>query len=91
MQQRPTNVVKYGALSNASGTVELTWEVGGDSTPPLLKLCWQERGGPPVEAPGRRGFGTRLIERSLAQDLGGEARIEFARISVTCTIDTPIA
>ncbi|WP_457091813.1 sensor histidine kinase [Microvirga sp. P5_D2] len=91
LHELATNAVKYGALSNASGTVDLTWEVDVGSTPPRLKLRWQEHGGPPVEAPSRRGFGTRLIERSLAQDLGGEARIEFARTGVICTVDTPIA
>lgn len=91
LHELATNAVKYGALSNASGTVELTWEVDDGSPPPRLKLRWQERGGPPVEAPGRRGFGTRLIERSLAQDLGGEARIEFEPSGIVCTIDTPVA
>ncbi len=86
-----TNAVKYGALSNASGTVRVTWEVDRTGMPPRLRLRWEERGGPPVEPPGRRGFGTRLIERSLAQDLGGEARIEFAPSGVICTIDTPVA
>ena len=89
LHELATNATKYGALSNASGTVELTWEVDGNSTPPRLKLRWQERGGPAVEPPGRRGFGTRLIERSLAQDLGGEARIEFAPAGAICTIDIP--
>jgi two-component sensor histidine kinase len=59
-------------------------------TPPHLKLCWTEKNGPPVEAPIRRGFGTRLLERSLAQDLGGAARIEFAPAGVICTVDTPL-
>jgi two-component sensor histidine kinase len=86
-----TNAVKYGALSNATGKIDLTWEVDRDGTPPHLKLCWKERGGPPVEPPRRRGFGTRLIERSLAQDLDGEARIEFAPTGVVCTIDAPVA
>jgi two-component sensor histidine kinase len=88
LHELATNAVKYGALSNASGTVGLTWEVDGGSAPPRLKLRWQERGGPAVEPPGHRGFGTRLIERSLVQDLGGEAWIEFAPAGVVCTIDT---
>jgi two-component sensor histidine kinase len=86
-----TNAVKFGALSNASGTVDLVWAVDRHSTPPHLKLRWTEKGGPPVEPPRRCGFGTRLIERSLAQDLGGEARIEFAPTGVICMVDTPLA
>jgi two-component sensor histidine kinase len=49
-----------------------------------------ERGGPPVAPPGRRGFGTRLIERSLAQDMSGQARIEFALTGVVCTVEAPV-
>ncbi|QRM33639.1 sensor histidine kinase [Microvirga sp. VF16] len=86
-----TNAVKYGALSNASGTVDLAWTVDRHGTPPHLKLHWTEKGGPPVEPPRRRGFGTRLIERSLAQDFGGKAQIEFAATGIVCTIDAPVA
>jgi len=85
-----TNALKYGALSDASGVVDLTWRVNHHSTPPHLKLRWAEKGGPPVTPPIRRGFGTRLIERSLAQDLGGEATIEFASTGVICTVDAPL-
>ena len=42
-----------------------------------LRLEWRESGGPPVVAPGRRGFGSRLIERGLAADLGGTRRAPF--------------
>ena len=49
-----------------------------------------ESGGPPVRAPSRRGFGSRLIERSLAQDLDGKATIDFAATGVVCTVDAPI-
>ena len=47
-------------------------------------------GGPPVGARTYRGFGTRLIERSLAGDLDGEVRLEFAPISLVCTVDAPL-
>jgi two-component sensor histidine kinase len=43
-----------------------------------------------VRAPARRGFGTRLIERSLAEDLNGEVRIDFASTGVVCTVDAPL-
>jgi two-component sensor histidine kinase len=90
LHELATNAVKYGALSDASGTISLTWTVDRQSAPPHLKLRWKERDGPPVEPPIRRGFGTRLIERSLAQDFGGEARIEFAPTGVVCTVDAPV-
>ena len=85
-----TNALKHGALSDASGAVDLTWRVDHHRTPPQLKLRWKEKDGPPVAPPIRRGFGTRLIERSLAQDRGGEATIEFAPTGVICTVDTPL-
>jgi two-component sensor histidine kinase len=56
-----TNALKYGALSDASGAVDLTWRVDSHVTPPHLKLRWKERDGPPVAPPIRHGFGTRLI------------------------------
>jgi PAS domain S-box-containing protein len=91
LQELATNAVKYGALSNATGTIRITWKVDDLQSPARLHLRWEESGGPPVVAPTRRGFGTRLIERSLAQDLGGEVRIEFVPTGVTCTVDAPIA
>jgi two-component sensor histidine kinase len=63
-----TNATKYGALSTTAGRVSIHCEAGSENT---LKIFWQESGGPPVSAPpDRRGFGTRLLERGLAQDLG---------------------
>jgi PAS domain S-box-containing protein len=89
-QELATNAVKYGALSNSIGTVHITWTVHNGATPPRLALRWTEREGPPVDPPGRRGFGTRLIERSLAQDLDGKVEIDFAPQGVVCRVDAPI-
>jgi two-component sensor histidine kinase len=84
-----TNAVKYGALSNATGDVEITWRlIPGD--PRRFQLRWAESGGPPVEASRRRGFGWYLIEQGLAYDLAGEARLIFAREGLVCTIDAPL-
>ena len=90
LQELATNAVKYGALSNAKGKVHITWTVQNGVLPPRLALRWIEREGPPVEAPHRRGFGSRLIERSLAQDLNGTVQIEFASHGVECIVDAPI-
>ena len=88
LHELATNAVKYGALSpeTPDGRVELQWStVDG-----RLHLVWSERGGPEVTPPSRRGFGTRLIERSLAQDLGGTVAIGFHAEGVTCTLDAPL-
>jgi PAS domain S-box-containing protein len=89
LQELATNAVKYGALSNAAGSVHIGWTVTGPEAP-RLRLVWTEEGGPPVQTPRRRGFGTRLIERSLAQDLNGQARIDFPETGVVCTVDAPL-
>jgi PAS domain S-box-containing protein len=89
LQELATNAVKYGALSNAAGEVRIAWSVR-DGSEKRLHLAWTETGGPRVEAPRRRGFGTRLIERSLAQDLHGQATIDFAPAGIVCTVDAPL-
>ena len=82
-----TNAVKYGALSKDKGKVTITWSVPGrKNAKPILKFRWSEKGGPPVTPPTSIGFGTKLIERSLASDLGGSVKITFARTGVTCAI-----
>jgi two-component sensor histidine kinase len=81
-----TNAAKYGALSNDSGTVTLDWEVVQEDAGPKLRLIWTETGGPPVTAPVQRGFGSRLIERSARDQLGGEATVDFLPCGVVCTV-----
>jgi len=84
-----TNAVKYGALSCEGGSVEIVWSVSRD--PDLrLSLRWRERGGPPVVPPTRTGFGSRLIERSLARDLAGDVKLLFVPEGVVCTIEAPV-
>jgi PAS domain S-box-containing protein len=85
-----TNAVKYGALSNDAGRVTIVWTVAADNSGPRLRLRWTERGGPKVEPPRRRGFGSRLVEHGLSHELGGEVRIVFDPSGVVCTIDAPV-
>ena len=86
-----TNAAKYGALSNETGTVTLDWEVIADQSKPRLRLIWAESGGPPVTAPVHHGFGSRLIERSARDQLGGEATVDFLPrgvvYTISCTLD----
>ncbi len=81
-----TNAAKYGALSNDTGKVRLDWEVITEHTTPKLRLIWTEFGGPPVTAPVQRGFGSRLIERSARDQLGGEATVDFLPRGVVYTV-----
>ena len=88
LHELATNALKYGALSPAAheGWVDLRWARSGGR----MRLVWSEHGGPPVMPPSRRGFGTRLVERILAQDLGGMVKLAFDPEGVTCTIDAPL-
>jgi PAS domain S-box-containing protein len=81
-----TNAAKYGALSVEGGRVSIVWTLDGDR----LRLEWRESGGPPVEPPGRRGFGSRLIERGLAADLGGAASLRFEQAGLRCEIEASL-
>jgi len=81
-----TNAVRHGALSMANGRIVLDWRSDGE----LLRFRWTESGGPPVQPPAQRGFGTRFIEQSVAADLEGVARFEFAPGGLVCTLDLPL-
>ncbi len=85
-----TNAVKHGALSRPEGHVAIRWARVNGEEPARLSLVWEERGGPEVRIPSRRGFGTRMIERGLAAELGGEVSIEFRPEGLVCTVDAPL-
>jgi PAS domain S-box-containing protein len=85
-----TNAVKYGALSNDSGTVSVHWSLSAGGAGRRLRLEWSEQGGPPVAPPARRGFGSRMIERGLASELGGTVALEFRPEGVRCLVDAPL-
>jgi PAS domain S-box-containing protein len=92
MHELSTNAVKYGAWSTHDGVVEVRWSIyrPGGGGPERLKLAWTERGGPEVAPPARRGFGSRLIERGLAAEMGGEVQMRFEPEGLVCVIDAPL-
>jgi len=83
LHELATNAVKYGALSVPEGRVTIRWSLSADN---LLSLSWIEHGGPPVAPPERAGFGSRLLQRSLARELSGEVAFTFAPEGVRCEI-----
>jgi PAS domain S-box-containing protein len=83
------NAAKYGALSIASGRVIIRWLVS-PGEPRHLTFRWEERGGPTVAPPTRKGFGTRLIERSLALELSGQVKVSYEPSGVVCVIQAPL-
>jgi len=84
-----TNASKYGALSTATGRLEVCWRVVGTETR-LLEVLWQETGGPPVLPPTRRGFGSELIERNL-HGHGGTTALTYRATGVVCSLSLPLA
>ncbi|HEV2747344.1 MAG TPA: HWE histidine kinase domain-containing protein [Allosphingosinicella sp.] len=85
-----TNAVKYGALSGDSGRIAVRWQISDSRAGKRLQLRWQEQGGPPVVPPARRGFGSRLIERGLAAELGARAELNFHPAGLLFTLDMPL-
>ena len=83
LHELATNALKHGALSRPDGQVSIRWGLaGGDE----LMLSWREQGGPPVVFPARTGFGGRMLQRSLARELGGEVALAFNPEGVRCEI-----
>jgi two-component sensor histidine kinase len=90
IHEMATNAVKYGSLSVPDGKVHVMWAVTAGAAAPTLLVEWVESGGPPVKKPERQGFGTKLIQRGLAQQLGGDIKLDFAPAGIRCVITFPI-
>lgn len=78
-----TNAFKYGAMSCDGGTIHISWQLS-DEIPPRLTFEWLERGGPPVTAPRRSGFGTRLLRSGLG-GLGANVDLQYERAGLRMT------
>lgn len=90
MHELATNAVKYGALSNGAGYVDLAWRLTpADGPVTRLFLHWREANGPPVAPPTRRGFGSRLIQDHLAIELDGVVNCDYAPAGLVCSIEVP--
>lgn len=90
MHELATNAIKYGSLSVPDGQVSVTWEIEG-GLPRRLSLIWRERGGPPVQPPQRQGFGTEILERTLAFEFGAQTTLNFDTLGLTCSITVPLS
>ncbi|WP_207541139.1 HWE histidine kinase domain-containing protein [Sabulicella rubraurantiaca] len=86
-----TNAAKYGALSVPDGHVEVSWSLRRfGKSKRLVEISWRERGGPPVVPPAHQGFGTRLLERGLAQKVDGTVKLSFLQEGLECQICLPV-
>jgi PAS domain S-box-containing protein len=85
-----TNAMKYGALSNEKGSILIEWKIEQTSEGGRLILHWQEKNGPPVTPPSHKGFGSGVIERGLAHELQGIARLDYRPEGLVCTMSIPV-
>jgi two-component sensor histidine kinase len=82
LHELATNSAKYGALSNTTGKVKVSWTIEPDQSGSVLKFRWQESGGPPVSPPARQGFGSQLLKGIFS-----DVRLEYPVKGVTCDIE----
>jgi PAS domain S-box-containing protein len=85
-----TNAVKYGAFSNETGSISIRWAIESTRGGDRLVLHWQEKDGPNVAPPFRKGFGSQVIERGLAHELEGSAHLDYQMNGLICTISIPV-
>jgi len=91
LHELSTNALKYGALSVEDGTVRVAWSVGHEEEEDTFTFRWTERGGPPVEAPKRQGFGSRMIERALPGYFAGTAELTYGAEGFTFDLRAPMS
>ncbi|MFS2041837.1 sensor histidine kinase [Agrobacterium tumefaciens] len=88
LHELATNAAKYGALAVSSGKVTVSWDVSAAEA--QLTLSWKETGGPQVQPPSRKGFGSRLIEALSSGHLRGHADLNYDVLGVHCMIAAPL-
>jgi PAS domain S-box-containing protein len=86
-----TNAAKHGALSAPDGRVEVRWSAPERDGGAVLAFAWTEEGGPPVGEPTRQGFGSRLLRRVLATQLGATVTIDFDPAGLRFRMEAPLA
>jgi len=91
LHELATNALKYGALSQPTGRIEVSWRVDESTEPTRLVFEWRERGGPQAAPPPRKGFGTELLERTLAFEFKGQTTMAFNPGGLQCTIIIPFS
>ena len=88
MNELCTNTTKFGALSVPDGRINVAWTI--DEQAQRLKLTWTEAGGPAVDAPTRRSFGTRMME-ALGRQLNGQVQLAYQATGFVYTLDAPLS
>lgn len=89
LHELATNAVKYGALSNTTGTVQIEWNLDGEADK-TFELTWRERGGPPVSTPTRKGFGEKVIRQMAATSVSGSVSLDYEPAGVRWRLAAPL-
>lgn len=84
-----TNAAKYGSLSTTQGKVVIRWCLVDTNGRDMVRIHWIESGGPPVEQPDRKGFGTRLMQHSFRGDFGGSVALNYLPEGFQCVMEIP--
>ena len=90
LHELATNAIKYGVLSVPEGSVQIRWALAGSAAERRFRFSWIERDGPPVVAPTRIGFGTRMIERVLSGHVSGAAAMSYPPEGARFEIEAPV-
>jgi len=90
LHELATNSAKYGALSVDHGHVTIGWAVVAGEKGDNLHLHWRDHGGPPVQAPSKPGFGTKLLRMLLARETGGRADISYDAAGISFVAVSPL-
>jgi two-component sensor histidine kinase len=90
LHELATNAAKYGSLSSDQGKVAVNWTVSGAGKEARFHLRWQEKGGPTVSTPSRKGFGSTLLEGAILSDLDVRPRLSFAPDGFVYELDAPL-
>jgi two-component sensor histidine kinase len=83
LHELATNAAKYGALSNATGRVHISWSTLASNGSIRFIFRWQERGGPAVIPPTRKGFGSVVLEEAMSEHFDVPPRLDFSIAGVT--------
>lgn len=83
LHELTTNAIKYGALSQKDGSVDVVWSISEEASP-VFSLDWIETGGPAVVEPKRQGYGTKYLRSALTSVFGAEPVITFAPSGLSC-------
>ncbi|AZG75638.1 HWE histidine kinase domain-containing protein [Methylocystis rosea] len=90
LHELATNAVKYGALSNADGRVDIEWGQEHDGEGRRFTMSWRETEGPTVVTPARKGFGSTVIRDMIRLNLRGDARLQYDSAGIVWDFNCPI-